>query len=327
MSFSHEIKHEIIQKGVAKKCCKKAFLAGFIRSTGVIIKTDDGYGFECSTDLVDALGYSLRLMSEIYNYNGGETFYYDDNLNKKTVYAVDCIGEDAVSMLLDLGILGYGEEGDEYELRLKSNKELLDKECCIKSFIKGMFIGSGFCSIPNAEINTALDSQKEQKTKSGYHLEVSFTHRVPASEFAGYLADFGILAKAIVRRKSVVVYIKNSNEIKDFLALINTPKAVLKISDTIIAKQFNNDLNRKFNCDVANIKKVSGASDKYAYAIETIDSTIGLDSLPPELQQTAEMRLSYREYSLAELSEVLGVTKSCLNHRLRKIAKIAEELE
>jgi DNA-binding protein WhiA len=326
MGFSHEIKEEIIKKGVTRNCCKKAFLAGFIRSTGAIIKTDEGYGFECSTDLVSAMSYALRLMNEIYGYNGGETFSYADNLNKKTVYAVDCIGDDAVEVLFDLGILANADEGDEYELRLKSNKELLDKECCIKSFIKGMFIGSGFCSIPSGDINTK-PSDGEAKTKTGYHLEVSFTHRVPASEFAGYLADFGILAKAIVRRKNVVVYIKNSNEIKDFLALINTPKAVLKITDTMVAKQFNNDLNRKYNCDVANIKKVSGASDKYAYAIENIDSTIGIDSLSDELQQVAEMRLAYREYSLAELAEVLGITKSCLNHRLRKIAKISEELE
>ena len=316
MSFSTEIKEEIIKKGVGGKCCKKAFLAGFIRSTGSIIKTEDGYGFECSTDMPNAMGYTLRLLKEIYSYEGGETFFDEDNLNKRYHYTADCIGPEAVDILFDLGILGYGEEGDEYELRLKSNKELLKKECCVKAFIKGMFIGSGSCTIPEQIGST-----------TGYHLEVVFTHKVPAGEFAGHLASFNILAKTISRRKNTVVYVKSSDEIKDFLALINAPMAVLKITDTMIEKQMSNDANRKRNCDLANVSKSIVANEKYAQSILLIDTTIGIETLSNELQTVADMRLKYPEDTLSELAERLGITKSCLNHRLRKINKIAEELE
>ena len=314
MNFSAKIKKEIIDKGVNHPCCKKAFLAGFIRSTGSISKGGNSSGFECSTDSEPALGYAVRLFKEQYSYVSGETYVYPDRLNKKDRFSLECVGEDAVSILFDLGILAYDDTGD-FELRLKSNKELLDKECCIKAFIKGMFIGSGHCTLPDPD------------TSTGYHLEVVFTHKVPASDFAGYLARFGIFAKTITRRKSTVVYIKSAEEISDFLALVNAPKAVLKITDTVVEKQLKNNINRQKNCDIANVTKQVLAYEKHLDAIRLIEQTIGLNELPEEVYKTAIARKENPDDTLSELAEKLQVTKSCLNHRLRKILAIAEELK
>lgn len=316
MSFSSSIKEEIINKGISQKCCKKAFVAGFIRSTGAIIKTELGYGFECSSDISDAVGYTVRLLKEIYGYQSGETFVYEDALNKKFNYTLECVGEDAVRILYDLGILGDGEEDDEFELRLKSNKELLQKDCCKRAFIKGMFLGSGHCTIPEIVGSTTR-----------YHLEVVFTHKVPAGEFAGYLAEYNILAKTITRRGKTVVYVKSSNEIKDFLALLNAPKAVLKITDVMIANEIVNDANRKRNCDMANLSKSVVANEKYSSKIKTLIDTVGLEELPEEIRTVAIARLENPTDTLSELAERLNITKSCLNHRLRKIASLADELE
>ncbi len=317
MNFSAKIKKEIIDKGVNHSCCKKAFLAGFIRSTGSIIRVGDSYGFECSTDIEPALNYAVRLFKDLYSFTEGETYTYPDKLNKKDRFSLECVGEDAVAILFDLGILAYDDTGD-FELRLKSNKELLDKECCIKAFVKGMFIGSGHCTLPDV---------KNPDTSTGYHLEVVFTHKVPASDFAGYLARFGIFAKTITRRKATVVYIKSAEEISDFLALVNAPKAVLTVTDTIIKKQLKNNINRQKNCDIANVTKQVLAYEKHIDAIRLIEQTIGLNELTEDIYNTAVARRDNPDDTLMELALKLGITKSCLNHRLRKILAIAEELK
>ncbi len=314
MNFSKKVKEEIIKKSLGKKCCKKAFLAGFIRSTGSIVRFGGNYGFICSTDTPTASEYAKRLLSELYGYEDAKIFSFPDKLNKNIRTDLECIGEKAVEILFDLGILAYDEEGA-FELRLKSNRELLDKECCIKSFIKGMFLGSGHCTVPD-----------ENSKNTGYHLEVVFSHNVPASDFADYLARFDILAKTITRRSSVVVYMKSSEEISDFLALINCPSAVLKLTERVVEKQVNNRVNRQKNCDIANVNKQVEAVEKYSEAIGVISDTIGLYSLKPELKEVAEARINYPDDTLKELADRLNLSKSCLNHRLRKILSIADEL-
>lgn len=315
MNFTTTIKKEIIEKGVSSKCCKKAFLSGFIRSTGSICFNDGEYGFMCETDILSAVNYAKSLIKEIYGEVVLETSSYSDKLNKKERFIIETFGEKAVSILFDLGILGEGEAGDELSLRLKSNKALLQKDCCIKSFIKGVFIGGGQATLPSANSTT------------GYHLEVAFNHAVPAGEYAEWLAKFGIFAKTIARRHKTVVYFKSAEEIADFLALINAPKSVIKITDTVISNQFSNNVNRQKNCDIANVNKQIVANEKYLNAIEIISSTIGLNSLDSELEKTAKLKQQYFEDTLSELAERLGVTKSCLNHRLRKLVQIAEELK
>ncbi|MBO7187703.1 MAG: DNA-binding protein WhiA [Clostridia bacterium] len=319
MNFSGFVKNEIIEKGVSGKCCKKAFLAGFIRSSGSIIENDGEYGFMCETDIENAVGYALRLVKELYSFSNFNTYSYTDKLNKKDRLVIEAFGQNAIDILFDLGILTKddtdGEEG--FALRLKSNKELLSKQCCVRSFIKGMFVGGGQVTLPN----------ENEKTATGYHLEVVFSHKVPAGEFAGHLASNNLFAKTISRKKQTVVYLKSAEEIKDFLALINVPKSVLKITDTMIVKQLSNNINRQKNCDLANVNKQIIANEKYLYAIEIIESTIGLSALSDDLIKTAEYKKEYFEDTLSELAQRLSITKSCLNHRLRKILSIAEELK
>ena len=124
-----------------------------------------------------------------------------------------------------------------------------------------------------------------------------------------------------------VLYIKSAEEIKDFLALLNAPKAVLKITDVMISNEIVNDANRKRNCDMANLSKSVVANEKYASRIKFIAETLGLDELPEDLKTVAVARLENTTDTLSELAEKLGITKSCLNHRLRKLASIADELE
>jgi DNA-binding protein WhiA len=191
-----------------------------------------------------------------------------------------------------------------------------EKECCFKSFLRGLFISSGSCTVPNFN----------EKGTTGYHLELAFSHTAPASEMVGKLLSFGIEAKATRRKDSIIVYVKNSESIKNFFALIGASVSVLKMTDLMISRELSNNSNRQTNCDLGNVSRQIEAFEKQLSAIEKIKKTIGIDGLKKDLQETAKARIENPEETLLELAKKLGVTKSCLNHRLRKIVALANEL-
>jgi DNA-binding protein WhiA len=174
----------------------------------------------------------------------------------------------------------------------------------------------GNCTVP-----TANDS-----VNTGYHLELSFSHYTPALQTSEKLAENNVITKITRRRESYIVYIKSAEEIKDFIAFLPAPVSVLKLTDLIINREIVNDSNRRKNCDLGNVSKQVEAAAKQISAIEKIEKTIGLESLKQDLALTAKARKEFSEDTLMELAERLDVSKSCLNHRLRKIVCIANEL-
>ena len=108
--------------------------------------------------------------------------------------------------------------------------------------------------------------------------------------------------------------------------MIGCPSAVLKLTEKVVEKQLNNRINRQKNCDLANVNKQVEALEKYSQAINLIASTVGMFSLSEELRSAAEARINYPDDTLSELAERLNVSKSCLNHRLRRLVAIADEL-
>ena len=177
-------------------------------------------------------------------------------------------------------------------------------------------MSSGSCTVPNFN----------EKGTTGYHLELAFSHTAPASEMVGKLLSYGIEAKATRRKDNIIVYVKNSESIKNFFALIGASVSVLKLTDLIISRELSNNSNRQTNCDLGNVSRQIEAFEKQLTAIEKIKKTIGLEGLKKDLKETAEARLQNPEETLNELAEKLGVTKSCINHRLRKLVSIANEL-
>jgi len=129
-----------------------------------------------------------------------------------------------------------------------------------------------------------------------------------------------------MRRDSYVLYIKSAEEIKDFIAFLPAPVSVLKLTDFMINRELKNRSNRQKNCDIANVNKQVEAATKQLASIEKIEKIIGLDTLKEDLRRTAIARMDNPELTLGELAELLNVSKSCLNHRLRKLNVIAEEL-
>jgi DNA-binding protein WhiA len=250
----------------------------------------------------------------LYGFDLREVSVYEDRLNKKDNFVLSIYGEGTTDILADLGIIIDNEE--ESAVNLKFYGEITERECCLKAFIRGLFLATGSCTIPGE-----MDSSNTR-----YHLEMSFSHYTPALETSEVLAGYNVLTKITRRRENFIVYIKSAEEIKDFLAFLPAPVSVLKLTDLIINREIVNYSNRRKNCDLGNVNKQVEAAAKQISAIEKIDQTIGLSTLKPDLYQTAIARKENAEETLSELAERLNVSKSCLNHRLRKIVQISNEL-
>ncbi len=313
MNFTDKIKSEILSKPIKEKHCKKAFIAGLIRGSGVLYEKDDELGLEFKVPDEQTAMTITTAFSQLYNYDIREVSSATAQGGKEKFY-LNISGKETVDILTDLGILI--ERDGEIVVDLKFFGEFTKNECCVKAFIRGLFVASGRCTLPTENDNSS----------TGYHLEINFSHYSPALETSEKLAEFGVLTKIVNRRDGYIVYIKSAEEIKDFLAFLPAPISVLKLTDLMINREFANTINRQKNCDLGNVTKQVEASAKQIDAIKKIESTIGLDGLKKDLKETAILRLENPDDTLNELAEKLVVSKSCLNHRLRKLIIIANEL-
>lgn len=312
MNFGKTIKEEIISKPIKERCCKKAFLAGFVRGSGILYEEDGALSLEFNANNEKTAELIIYYFKIVFNYEIREISVSEDRLNKKDRITLCIGGESAVDILRELNVLTV--DGDEAVVNLKLFGHLCDKECCLRSFIKGLFLSVGSCTVPSSGSST------------GYHVELVFSHYTPALETAEKLSEYNVQTKITRRKDTFIVYIKSAEEIKNFTAFLGAPISVLKLTDLMINREITNETNRRLNCDLGNVSRQIEATDKQLAAIERIEKTIGLDRLKPDLTITAIARREHSDYTMAELAEALSITKSCLNHRLRKIVCIANEL-
>ena len=205
--------------------------------------------------------------------------------------------------------LGFSPEQN---LVLHINFGLLEEECCRASFLRGVFFAGG----------SVTDPLKR------YHLELATSHLQVSRELESLLRDNGFPPKSLSRNGSYITYFKQSDQIEDFLTLVGAPLAAMSVMSAKMEKDLRNSVNRRLNCDNANLDKAVDAALEQTEAIRRLAEAGLLEQLPGKLQETAAARLENPELSLSELAESLDppVTKSCLNHRLRKLTGLAREL-
>ncbi len=313
MNFTDKIKKEILSKPIKETHCKKAFIAGLIRGSGVLYEKDGELGVEFKVFDEQTAMTLTTTFYDLFDYEIREVTVSEGQHSKSKFY-LSLSGEKAVDILTELGILVTDEDGVGVDLTFFN--EITKKECCLKAFIRGLFVATGSCTLPN----------ENDSSSTSYHLEISFSHHSPALETSSKLAEYGIMTKIVKRREGYIIYIKSAEEIKDFLAFLPAPISVLKITDLMINRELSNKINRQKNCDLGNVNKQVEASRKQVLAIKKIKEVVGLDTLSKDLETTARTRLENPDDTLLELAERLNVSKSCLNHRLRKIMTIANEL-
>ena len=232
-------------------------------------------------------------------------------LNKNRTYTVTIREhEDALRVLHAAKLLDeHGEVGE--NLNVVQNV-VIQQSCCRRAFIRGAFLASGSLSDP----------------EKFYHFEIVCATEEKAKQLQGIIATFDLEAKIVKRKRYYIVYIKEGSQIVDILNVMEAPVALMELENIRILKDMRNSVNRQVNCETANINKTVSAAVKQIEDIEYIRDTIGLENLPENLEEIARERVERPEATLKELGEALDppVGKSGVNHRLRKLCDIAEQL-
>ncbi|MCR5594497.1 MAG: DNA-binding protein WhiA [Lachnospiraceae bacterium] len=193
-----------------------------------------------------------------------------------------------------------------------TDRRLLLKDCCRRAFLRGAFLSSGSVSDPS----------------KGYHLEFICRDDEQAGQILEILGGFGIEAHTVERKNHKVVYIKEGEAIVDLFNLMGAHMSLMEMENARIIREISNTVNRRVNCETANITKTANAAAKQLSDIEFIRDNYGLARLPDKLRAAAEVRLNNPEASLKELGELLDppVGKSGMNHRLRSLSEIADNI-
>src|SRR5690625_3779301 len=189
-----------------------------------------------------------------------------------------------------------------------------EKKCCQRAYLRGAFVARG--SVNNPET-------------SSYHLEIFNLDQDHNHVLCELMNEFELNARELQRRNGYIVYIKEAEKIADFLGVVGANNALFKFEDVRIVRDMRNSVNRIVNCETANLNKTISASVRQVESIKMIKESVGLEILPEKLQEIARVRLQYPEVPLKELGELLPsgkLSKSGVNHRLKKIESIAQSL-
>ncbi len=301
MSFSYEVKQELCR--VPPECpdCQKAQAYGMLlfshafRGKSIFLQTEHRQVMNTYVELLTALTAPI-ISIETTNFHLRE---------EARIHTVSVENEDERAALYRLFEVDPAKP-------LHIDPQWMPRGCCAVSFIRGAYLVCGSVSNPDKE----------------YHLEFAVDDPTLATELHTYLSENGITCKQTTRKNANLLYQKGSEAIEDTLTLLGAAKQALELMEVKILKDVRNRTNRKINCETANITKTVNAAYQQREDILYIQQTVGLSSLKEELRQLAELRLEYPEYSLRELQELLQppVSRSCVNHRLKKLSEIANEL-
>lgn len=313
-NFTEEIKNEIISLPVTDDIEMHALLSAFIRTSGSIISKNGFFGFEVITENERTAEFFSDTLEERYGLSLTVSGAKFDLMSGKDKLAFECVDKSSEALLKNIGILRPDDEGN--TLIFGIDEETISEERSKIAYIKGAFLGGGSCTLPD----------EDYFSRTGYHFEVVFSNKITANDFCDLLCDFEILAKLVSRKEKTVVYIKSQAVISDVLNILGCGKSLEKLNRIVERKDRRNNANRINNCSVSNIDKTVTASVNQVRAIEIIAQTIGLQSLEKPLFDVAECRLADKNASMQELAERLHISKSCLNHRMRKISELSKSL-
>ena len=299
MSFSFDTKNELCRLPVQRRCCALAEAYGILLychtfSSSEIRIITENRSFAARLPRLFQRAFDLRFDRQPEPADEGKLVFQITSRVK-------------LDRIIDL--LGYDPR---QSLALHINFAMVEEECCRASFLRGCFFAGGSITDPAKR----------------YHLELTSSHLQASRELEVLLRESGYPPKSVNRNGSTVTYFKQSRQIEDFLTLIGAPAAATQIMSTKVEKGIRNSVNRRLNCDSANLDKAVEAAQSQGAAIRKLEAAGQLKELPDKLRETAALRLEHPELSLSELAEAFDppVTKSCLNHRLRKLVELAAEL-
>lgn len=306
MSYSSQTKEELCRFEPDSVCCLLAELSGIVSAAGSVIYRGGGEKrLSIETENSAVARRAFRLLREVFDVQPELVTLRRARLGGRSAYRIEIGGDEAAFVLEGCGIAVAQRRG--------VPRDVTVRKCCRRSFLRGVFLASG----------SVTDPEKE------YHLEFVLDDEAFAAALQRLIARFDLSAHIGKRRQMTLVYLKGQSEITDMLSIFGAQSARFAMEDAYIRKELRNNANRAVNCDSANVQRAVTAASRQTQAIERLIAAQGEQSLPPALLQTAKLRLQYPEVSLEELGRLCDppVGKSGVNHRLRRLEQMAQELD
>lgn len=293
----------------ARECCKMAELAALLRMDGSIQISGRQIYINVPNENAAVARKIFSLIRENFGVQSEVLVQRKNKLRKNNVYMVRVPPQQMTGEILNtLGLLD--QDG---RLQEKVKKEFFRKECCRRSYLRGVFLGGGSVNNPGGT----------------YHLEIITNNETHAREIKRLFRRFKLDAKINNRKNWFVIYLKESEQIVSCLSIMGAHEALMDFENKRIFKDMRNQVNRLVNCETANLNKTVNAAVQQLESIRLIRDAVGLDKLPWPLRQVAEVRINNPDASLRELGDMLEprVGKSGVSHRLRRIEELAQRIQ
>ena len=306
MSYASEVKKELTTLEVHFGNAKAELMA-LIRMNGSLGLSNHRFILNVQTENPATARRIYSLLKQFYDVESELLVRRKMKLKKNNLYTVR-LNKGSDYVLKDLDIL------DGFQLKETVPLDFLDDDAKVRSYLRGAFLATG--SVNNPET-------------SSYHLEIYSLYEDHNQTIYEMMNRYGLNARTAKRRSGYITYLKEAEKIADFLSLIGATSSMLKFEDIRIMRDMRNSVNRIVNCENANFNKVADAANRQIESIKYLDKKIGLNNLPVKLQEIAIARMAHPEVSLKELGELVPggpISKSGVNHRLRKIMEQAEKM-
>ena len=306
MSYASEVKKELTTLKVHFGNAKAELMA-LIRMNGSLGLSNHRFILNVQTENPATARRIYSLLKQFYDVESELLVRRKMKLKKNNLYIVR-LNKGSDYVLKDLDIL------DGFQLKETVPLDFLDDDAKVRSYLRGAFLATG--SVNNPET-------------SSYHLEIYSLYEDHNQTICEMMNRYGLNARTAKRRSGYITYLKEAEKIADFLSLIGATSSMLKFEDIRIMRDMRNSVNRIVNCENANFNKVADAANRQIESIKYLDKKIGLNNLPVKLQEIAIARMAHPEVSLKELGELVPggpISKSGVNHRLRKIMEQAEKM-
>lgn len=303
MSFTIKVKEELLTVSLLDK----NELSAIIKMSGSLGLSIGGLTLSITTENARIARRIYEMLLSFYQAKSEIRHHQKTNLRKNRVYTV-FLEEHVEAILSDLHLADSF-----FGIETGIDKAILSEDEASRAYLRGAFLSSGSIRDPES---------------GKYQLEIVSVYLDHAEDLAALMRRFLLDAKIIERKKGSVTYLQRAEDIMDFLIVIGAMEAMNEFESIKLLRETRNEINRANNAETANIARTVTASMKTIHNIEKIMETIGLESLPIDLQEIAHLRILHPDYSIQELSEKMSkpLTKSGVNHRLRKLNKIADEL-
>lgn len=312
MSFSGDVKDELSHQISSARHCQIAEIAAIISLCGrILISVEDEYKIQIHTETIAVARKYFTLLKSTFQIVAEVSVRQNSYLKKNKTYTVTVREHENALWVLKATKLMNPKGEIQEDLSIQSNL-VVQQTCCKRAFIRGAFLAAGSLSTP----------------EKFYHFEIVCVSLQKAEQLRALMKTFEIEAKIILRKRYYVLYIKEGSQIVDILNVMEAHHALMELENVRILKEMRNSVNRQVNCETANINKTVSAAVKQIEDITYIKNMVGFSVLTGGLEEIAQLRLKHPDATLKELGSMISppVGKSGVNHRLRKLGEIAQQI-